>query len=208
MQMQAQMAMMGGAPHLPAAHLPAAHLPAAHLPAAQLPHVPSLNMQLPLPGLLTPLGYNTSSMYSKYKSIDEQNKRKSHPPLPAQRSASEGPKGSAKKHASTVIEKRSNSMSMLDDDIEGYDPASMEDKDVKRLRRKQSNRESARRSRLRKQAECESLQEENQLLKGEVLMLRKENADLNGLVLRLQERVESLNQQAKHERRPTPEVVE
>lgn len=61
-----------------------------------------------------------------------------------------------------------------DINIEGLD-----DKDLKRLRRKQSNRESARRSRLRKQAECETLQRENKDLKAQLQQLREENMKLN-----------------------------
>jgi plant G-box-binding factor len=50
----------------------------------------------------------------------------------------------------------------------------MSDRDVKRLRRKQSNRESARRSRLRKQAECETLQRQNADLASQIQQLREE----------------------------------
>ena len=55
---------------------------------------------------------------------------------------------------------------------------SQDEREVKRQRRKQSNRESARRSRLRKQSECEALaikvrelEEENIKLKETVRML-------------------------------------
>ncbi|XP_072988471.1 bZIP transcription factor 1-B-like isoform X1 [Typha latifolia] len=56
-----------------------------------------------------------------------------------------------------------------------------DERELKRQRRKQSNRESARRSRLRKQAECEelgqraeSLKEENASLRAEINRIRKE----------------------------------
>ncbi|KAJ6834596.1 bZIP transcription factor 68-like [Iris pallida] len=56
-----------------------------------------------------------------------------------------------------------------------------DERELKRQKRKQSNRESARRSRLRKQAECEELaqrvdvlKEENSSLKAEVNRIRKE----------------------------------
>ena len=43
-----------------------------------------------------------------------------------------------------------------------------DEREVKKMRRKQSNRESARRSRLRKQAECEQLgRQVKDLLQGE-----------------------------------------
>lgn len=49
-----------------------------------------------------------------------------------------------------------------------------DDRDLKREKRKQSNRESARRSRLRKQAECEELQAKVEKLTDENQMLRDE----------------------------------
>lgn len=98
---------------------------------------------------------------------------------------------------------------MLDgSDIVGYDPSTMDEKDLKKLRRKQSNRESARRSRLRKQAETDNLAGENQTLKAEVSMLRKENTDLKDLVMRLQDRMEILDQRTKHNVHTTPDAVE
>lgn len=60
-----------------------------------------------------------------------------------------------------------------DINIEGLD-----EKEIKKLRRKQSNRESARRSRLRKQAECELLAEENKQLKVQLQVLRGEHMQL------------------------------
>ncbi|KAH7659059.1 plant G-box-binding factor protein [Dioscorea alata] len=60
-----------------------------------------------------------------------------------------------------------------------------DERELKRQRRKQSNRESARRSRLRKQAECEelaqrveSLKDENTSLRAEVNQIRKEYEQL------------------------------
>jgi len=49
-----------------------------------------------------------------------------------------------------------------------------DDRELKRQKRKQSNRESARRSRLRKQAECEELQERVDKLNNENRTLRDE----------------------------------
>ncbi|XP_078429049.1 G-box binding factor 2 isoform X2 [Wolffia australiana] len=63
--------------------------------------------------------------------------------------------------------------------------AHLDDREVKKEKRKQSNRESARRSRLRKQAETEELAQkvealvaENQALRSEVGRLTKESANL------------------------------
>lgn len=62
---------------------------------------------------------------------------------------------------------------------------------MKKLRRKQSNRESARRSRLRKQAECEALS-------GKVVELQQENLRLQetnrALLARVEELVAKLEQ--------------
>ena len=63
-----------------------------------------------------------------------------------------------------------------------------DDRESKRLRRKQSNRESARRSRLRKQAECESLS-------GRVEELMTDNARLREANQLLQARVDALTSQ-------------
>lgn len=53
-----------------------------------------------------------------------------------------------------------------------------DDRELKRVRRKQSNRESARRSRQKKQAECEDLGSKVQLLDQENASLRQENLQL------------------------------
>mmetsp|Transcript_4693 Transcript_4693/g.13481 ORF Transcript_4693/g.13481 Transcript_4693/m.13481 type:complete len:310 (-) Transcript_4693:1730-2659(-) len=61
----------------------------------------------------------------------------------------------------------------------GLDEADITDeRELKRIRRKQSNRESARRSRQKKQAECEDLQAKVQRLDQENTALRQENLQL------------------------------
>ncbi|KAK1430754.1 hypothetical protein QVD17_13728 [Tagetes erecta] len=71
-----------------------------------------------------------------------------------------------------------------------------DERELKRQRRKQSNRESARRSRLRKQAECdelaqraEALKEENSSLRTEVSRLRSEYEQLLAQNASLKERL-------------------
>ncbi|XP_077244788.1 bZIP transcription factor 1-B-like [Tasmannia lanceolata] len=71
-----------------------------------------------------------------------------------------------------------------------------DERELKRQRRKQSNRESARRSRLRKQAECEELAqrvevltEENTALRSEVSRIRNEYEQLLAQNTSLQERL-------------------
>ncbi|XP_044466368.1 bZIP transcription factor 16-like [Mangifera indica] len=71
-----------------------------------------------------------------------------------------------------------------------------DDRELKRQRRKQSNRESARRSRLRKQAECdelalraEALKEENANLKSEVNQIRSKYEQLLAENATLKERL-------------------
>ncbi|XP_020084568.1 bZIP transcription factor 16-like isoform X1 [Ananas comosus] len=78
-----------------------------------------------------------------------------------------------------------------------------DERELKKQRRKQSNRESARRSRLRKQAECEelgqraeSLKEENASLRAEVNRLRKEYEDLLSQNASLKEKLGQLQQKA------------
>ncbi|XP_058078706.1 bZIP transcription factor 1-B-like [Magnolia sinica] len=72
-----------------------------------------------------------------------------------------------------------------------------DERELKRQRRKQSNRESARRSRLRKQAECEelaqrveTLKEENSLLRDELEHMREECQKLTAENVSLTERLE------------------
>ncbi|XP_029116565.1 bZIP transcription factor 1-B isoform X2 [Elaeis guineensis] len=76
-----------------------------------------------------------------------------------------------------------------------------DERELKRQRRKQSNRESARRSRLRKQAECEelaqradSLKEENSSLRAEVNRIRKEYEQLLSQNTSLKERLGEMQQ--------------
>ncbi|PPE02610.1 hypothetical protein GOBAR_DD00309 [Gossypium barbadense] len=71
-----------------------------------------------------------------------------------------------------------------------------DERELKRQRRKQSNRESARRSRLRKQAECdelaqraEALKEENANLRSEVSRLKSEYEQLHAENASLKERL-------------------
>jgi hypothetical protein len=68
----------------------------------------------------------------------------------------------------------------------------MDEKDLKRLKRKQSNRESARRSRMRKQAECEGLLAENVDLKAEILQLKKQHEESKRVIASLQDQLQSL----------------
>eukprot|EP00850_Spirogloea_muscicola_P005252 SM000023S07708 [mRNA] locus=s23:971814:974634:- [translate_table: standard] len=77
-----------------------------------------------------------------------------------------------------------------------------DEREVKRQRRKQSNRESARRSRLRKQAECEELAQRVDTLNAENVQLRAELVRLNDECRKLtqdntsiQERLSSLRKQ-------------
>ncbi|KAK9810625.1 hypothetical protein WJX73_005621 [Symbiochloris irregularis] len=70
----------------------------------------------------------------------------------------------------------------------GPGDSGQDDREVKRMKRKQSNRESARRSRLRKQAECESLS-------GKVEELMHDNARLREANRLLQARVDTLTAQ-------------
>lgn len=70
-----------------------------------------------------------------------------------------------------------------------------DERELKRQKRKQSNRESARRSRLRKQAECEEIQERVDALSNENHILRKE---LQGLSEEC-EKVTSENHSIKEE---------
>ncbi|KAL3652813.1 hypothetical protein CASFOL_002494 [Castilleja foliolosa] len=75
-------------------------------------------------------------------------------------------------------------------------PWIQDERELKRQRRKQSNRESARRSRLRKQAECdelaqraEALREENASLRAEVARIRSEYEQLLAQNASLKERL-------------------
>nr|AAO06116.1 bZIP transcription factor ZIP1 [Hordeum vulgare subsp. vulgare] len=70
-------------------------------------------------------------------------------------------------------------------DLAPTEPWMQDERELKRQKRKQSNRDSARRSRLRKQAECEELaqraevlKQENASLKDEVSRIRKEYDEL------------------------------
>ncbi|XP_058069100.1 G-box-binding factor 1-like isoform X2 [Magnolia sinica] len=84
---------------------------------------------------------------------------------------------------------------------EGFMPENqwMDERELKKWKRKQSNRESARRSRLRKQAECEelaarvhTLNEENQTLKNEIQRLSGECDKLTSENVTIKERLAQL----------------
>ncbi|XP_038688044.1 bZIP transcription factor 16-like [Tripterygium wilfordii] len=84
-------------------------------------------------------------------------------------------------------------------DIVQSQPWLQDERELKRQRRKQSNRESARRSRLRKQAECdelaqraEALKEENASLRSEVNQIRSEYDQLLAENASLKERIGEL----------------
>lgn len=232
MQLQAQMALGGLLPnHLMGAVNPNQLQKLGNMPnISNLPHLPGLSaggnvssqqqpstmlqQQLPsLPALSNPLRSFSSMQHDDFTSQYNNMISKGTKHLRAFHSTNENtsnePVRGGIRKASQMLAQRSNSMSMLDgSDLAGYDPTTMDEKDLKKLRRKQSNRESARRSRLRKQAECESLQGENHTLKAELQLLRKENTDLKDLVMRLQDRLDGLDRQMKHVQRATPEPVE
>lgn len=84
------------------------------------------------------------------------------------------PSGASSAHVSPAMMSR-----------EGVMPDQWDERELKRQKRKQSNRESARRSRLRKQAECEELQ-------ARVETLSHENHNLKDEVQRLSEECEKL----------------
>lgn len=93
------------------------------------------------------------------------------------------------------LAKRSNSTPeqgiMTVDELDAAVLAGMDERDVKRLKRKQSNRESARRSRLRKQAECEQLQLENSMLREELHRLRHEQVEMKAQISLLQAKLQA-----------------
>lgn len=73
-----------------------------------------------------------------------------------------------------------------------------DERELKRQRRKQSNRESARRSRMRKQAECEELARRVEELKNENVSLRTELARLREECEKLSSENNSLTEQLKN----------
>ena len=82
-----------------------------------------------------------------------------------------------------------------------------DERENKKLRRKQSNRESARRSRLRKQAECEALSSSVTDLQQENLQLKTANQALAATVEELMTKLEEVRfslggKFSAHERHP------
>jgi hypothetical protein len=65
-----------------------------------------------------------------------------------------------------------------DDEFSLLNTAGLDEKELKKLRRKQSNRESARRSRLKKQDECDTLQRENRQLREQIQQLMNDKIEM------------------------------
>jgi len=108
-------------------------------------------------------------------------------PDPAQRQLSGSLMDAGRKASKPATGRRAYSTPVINkSEMDGFSPATMDEEELKKRRRKESNRESARRSRLKRQAECDKLQEEIQALREETLLLRQENKDLRDLVAALQ----------------------
>jgi len=103
------------------------------------------------------------------------------PPLPAPNNQEDADRGG---HVNSIDRKMSIDVSIgaEDDDLFLLKTAGLDEKELKKLRRKQSNRESARRSRLKKQDECDTLQRENRLLRNEIQQLLNDKIELTAQV--------------------------
>jgi len=88
--------------------------------------------------------------------------------------------GVAARRAAPTGERRAVAGSVLESEsLDAYDE---EDEELRKLRRKQSNRESARRSRLRKQMECDNLSGRVRALTRENMSLKDDYETLRGVV--------------------------
>jgi len=103
------------------------------------------------------------------------------PPPPAPGSQEDANRGG---HVNLINRKMSIDVSVGagDDDLSLLNTAGLDEKELKKLRRKQSNRESARRSRLKKQDECDTLQRENRHLRNEIHQLLNDKIELTAQV--------------------------
>lgn len=128
---------------------------------------------------------SSSDLQEPHTSLKTEDTLPGLPPLPPPRAPQTTSQGDTGKGGGTSVNLPTRKMSQdlsLDaadeDELALMNSGGLDEREIKKMRRKQSNRESARRSRMKKQEECDTLQRENRDLRDEIQQLKNDKVEL------------------------------